>query len=131
MTRWLERLDGIGRGKFVPFQIILSPVAWEISPIGKLQVLPRDKKPITQWSNQDEALREVVQEIDKMVSGLIEWIDIAILKLVEELNRQYFQMITTEEEWMNTILARINYLGVYSNIFNEIKILTEDDSSVW
>jgi hypothetical protein len=118
-------------GKFVPFQIILSPVAWEISTIGKLQVLPRDKKPITQWSNQDEALREVVQEIDKMVSGLIEWIDIAILKLVEELNRQYFQMITTEEEWMNTILARINYLGVYSNIFNEIKILTEDDSSVW
>ncbi len=57
-------------GKVRTIPIILSPVAWENSPIGKLQVLPLDRILITLHSNQDEAFSEIVQEIDKVVSGL-------------------------------------------------------------
>src|SRR5438067_1050745 len=32
--------------------IILRPVDWEETPIGKLQALPKGAKPITLWANQ-------------------------------------------------------------------------------
>jgi hypothetical protein len=35
--------------------IILSPVDWQATPLGALQALPRDGKPITTWRNRDEA----------------------------------------------------------------------------
>jgi hypothetical protein len=58
--------------------IILRPCDWQDAPFGKLQALPRDGKPITTWSNQDEAwmgvvsgLRQVCHEIRQVqVAGI-------------------------------------------------------------
>ena len=47
--------------------IILRPVAWEETPIGELSALPRGKKPVTQWADQDEAWLNVVQGIREVV----------------------------------------------------------------
>lgn len=58
-----------GRARVIP--IILRPVDWLQTPIGKLLALPTDGKPITSWNSRDEALlvvakgvRQAVEEIE-------------------------------------------------------------------
>lgn len=50
-----------GSARVIP--IILKPCDWFGAPFGKLQALPKNAKPVTTWSNQDEALTNVAQGI--------------------------------------------------------------------
>ncbi len=50
--------------------VILRPTDWKTSPFGGLMPLPRDGKPITKWSDRDEAFLEVTQGIRKVAEGL-------------------------------------------------------------
>ena len=50
--------------------IIMKPCDWKDTPLGDLQALPRDAKPITTWDNQDEALLDTVRGIGKVVNSL-------------------------------------------------------------
>src|SRR5712691_978913 len=50
MQRAMERHER-GEARVIP--IILRPVYWERTPFGKLQVLPKDAKPVTLWANRD------------------------------------------------------------------------------
>jgi hypothetical protein len=43
--------------------IILRPADWQSTPLGKLQVLPKDGKPIVSWSSIDEGLLDVARGI--------------------------------------------------------------------
>jgi len=45
--------------------VILTPVMWEITPLGELQALPKDAKPITTWPNRDEAYKNVADYSSK------------------------------------------------------------------
>ena len=40
------------------------------TPFGKLQVFPRNRKPINKWSDKDEALAEIAKEIRTVVNSL-------------------------------------------------------------
>src|SRR5260370_3968733 len=60
MAQALKR-QKIGDACVIP--IILRPVAWEETPIGKLQVLPTNAKAITPWSNRDEAFVDVAKRV--------------------------------------------------------------------
>ncbi len=51
--------------------VILRPVYWWGAPLGKLQALPTDAKPVTSWSNRDEALFDIVQGIRAAVEELV------------------------------------------------------------
>jgi hypothetical protein len=52
--------------------IILRPTAlWEKTPIGKLQVLPRDRKAITTRSDRETAFVDVVKEISEIAAILL------------------------------------------------------------
>src|SRR5919205_3400796 len=42
-----------GDARVIP--IILRPCAWEETPLGKLSALPKDGKPVTLWTNRDQA----------------------------------------------------------------------------
>ncbi|MEH2026501.1 TIR domain-containing protein [Nostoc sp.] len=57
-----------GTARVIP--IILRPCDWKDSPFSKLQVLPKDAKPITQWSDRDAAFLNVVEGIRKAVNSL-------------------------------------------------------------
>ncbi len=57
-----------GTARVIP--IILRPCDWKESPFSKLQVLPKDAKPVTQWSNRDAAFLNVVEGIRKAVNSL-------------------------------------------------------------
>lgn len=67
MTRALERHDA-REAQVIP--IILKPVDWEQSRFGKLQALPRDGRPVTEWSNRDAAFKNIAQAIRKVVSEI-------------------------------------------------------------
>jgi hypothetical protein len=43
--------------------VILRPCDWGDAPFGELQALPKDAKPITAWSNEDEGWLNVAQGI--------------------------------------------------------------------
>lgn len=50
--------------------IILRPVNWSDSPLGKLQALPINAKPVTTWSNRDQAYTSIVEGIKEIVLNL-------------------------------------------------------------
>lgn len=56
-ARAVERHE---RGEALVIPIIVRPADWEWPPLNKLQAVPRDAKPITTWTNQDEAWLDVV-----------------------------------------------------------------------
>jgi hypothetical protein len=50
-----------GQARVIP--IILRPVDWLRTPIGRLLALPRDGKPVTSWHRRDEALLDVAKGV--------------------------------------------------------------------
>jgi hypothetical protein len=67
VARAMERHEA-GTASVIP--IILRPVDWHSAPIGKLQSLPRDGKPITEWRNRDRAFADVAQGIRTVAKSL-------------------------------------------------------------
>src|SRR5438045_3776735 len=69
MKQAIERHE---RGESNVIPVILSYVLWQDSPIGKLQALPKDAKPVRSryWHNQDEAFYDVAEGILKVVNEL-------------------------------------------------------------
>jgi tetratricopeptide (TPR) repeat protein len=57
-----------GTARVIP--ILLRPTLWEDAPFGKLQVLPKNEKPITLWTNRDLAFLEVARGIREVVDEL-------------------------------------------------------------
>jgi FAD/FMN-containing dehydrogenase len=57
-----------GEARVVP--IILRPVDWHNAPFGELQALPRDAKPVTSWTNPDEAFADIARSIRVAVEAL-------------------------------------------------------------
>ncbi|MBV9691766.1 MAG: tetratricopeptide repeat protein [Ktedonobacteraceae bacterium] len=50
--------------------ILLRPCDWKGLPFEKLQVLPRNEKPLTLWSNRDAGLTEITKEIRKALEAI-------------------------------------------------------------
>lgn len=60
MTRALERHQA-GEARVIP--IILRPCDWHHAPFGKLLAAPKDGKPVTKWTDTDEAFLDVTNAI--------------------------------------------------------------------
>jgi hypothetical protein len=56
------------RGDAHVVPVILRPCVWEPTPLGRLQVVPRNGKPVTLWVNRDEAYLDAVKSIQQIVS---------------------------------------------------------------
>ena len=78
MQKALERHE---RREAHVIPVILRPVNWKETPLGKLQALPTDGKPIVSWNDRDEAFRDVVEGIDLVVSFLQKTREDAFLSL--------------------------------------------------
>src|SRR6266566_6135703 len=71
MQRALERHE-LTEAHVIP--ILLRPTIWKDAPIDKLQVLPKDAKPVTDrrsWLTEDEALNNVSEHISTIVADLL------------------------------------------------------------
>lgn len=67
MERAMER-HAEGTARVIP--IIMKPCDWAGTAFSKLQILPKDAKPVTAWNDQDEALLNVVQGIRRATESL-------------------------------------------------------------
>lgn len=74
-TQWA--LDRYNNGQVVVIPIILRPVDWYTSILGKLRALPKNGQPITTWSNLDNALFDVANGIQIVVKILLKGVYIA------------------------------------------------------
>ena len=66
MMRAMERHDQ-GEARVIP--IIIRPVDWKSAPFGRLLVLPRGGKPVTDsdWYTPDHAFLDVVNGIREVI----------------------------------------------------------------
>src|ERR1044072_2540193 len=64
MVRALERHEA-KEARVIP--IILRPCDWNTAPFGKLVALPENGKPVTTWSNRDNAFLSIAQGIRKYI----------------------------------------------------------------
>jgi tetratricopeptide (TPR) repeat protein len=69
MKRALERYES-NEACVIP--ILLRPVHWEKAPFSGLQLLPRNAKPLTSWSNHDEAFSSIAADIYSAVKERVE-----------------------------------------------------------
>ncbi|MDX2214313.1 MAG: HEAT repeat domain-containing protein [Oculatellaceae cyanobacterium bins.114] len=60
IKRAMERHQA-GEARVIP--ILLRPVDWQDAPFSQLEVLPKNKQPVTSWANQDEAFEEIAKGI--------------------------------------------------------------------
>lgn len=67
MTRALERHSS-GHARIVP--VILRPCDWQHPPISTLLATPKDGRPVTSWSNIDEAFTDVAKEVRRAVEDM-------------------------------------------------------------
>jgi hypothetical protein len=68
MKRALERHES---GEAVVIPVILKDVDWAKTPLGKLQALPRDGRPVSSWPNVDEAFADVSRGLRASIARLI------------------------------------------------------------
>ena len=68
MKRSLERHDA-KEARVIP--IILRPIDFENAPFSRLQILPKNRKPIKNWRNSNDAFHDVVKEIRNVVKELL------------------------------------------------------------
>jgi hypothetical protein len=67
MKRALERHHA-NEARVIP--ILLRPIEWKGAPFARLQALPTDAKPVTSWSNQDEAFANIASGIRRTIKDM-------------------------------------------------------------
>ncbi len=67
-----EALKRHDAGEAVVIPVVLRPCAWDASPFGNLQALPKDAKPISTWQNVDSASLDVARRVMSKVDELNE-----------------------------------------------------------
>lgn len=61
-------MHALKQARVIP--VLLRPVDdWQSSPLGRLQFLPRDGRPLTTWSNRDEAFVDIARGIREMIQS--------------------------------------------------------------
>src|SRR5262249_20597025 len=56
-----------GESHVIP--ILLRPADWQGTPFANLQCLPREAKPVTSWSNRDDAFLDITQGIRALIKS--------------------------------------------------------------
>lgn len=64
MKRAIERHDQ-GHAQVVP--ILLRSTFWRNAPFAKLQLLPKDAKPVNSWTDMDEAFNDITERIYQLL----------------------------------------------------------------
>jgi len=58
-----------GEIRLVP--IIVEPCDWKASPLKKFKVTPRDGKPVSEWTNENNAFVDIVTELRRIVDAAV------------------------------------------------------------
>lgn len=114
MERALQR-HAEGTARVIP--IILKPVdGWYQAPFGKLQALPKDAKPISSWSNEDEAYTNIAAGIRKVAENMSKNPQATSKELPQKSesgsskNRRLKQRVEDLEEQLELVRKRVKLL---------------------
>ena len=66
MVRALER-NRSGNARVIP--IIIEPCDWASTPLRDLKALPQDGKPVSDWTNENNAYLNIVQELRRVLEA--------------------------------------------------------------
>lgn len=64
LARALERHDE-GTARVIP--VIIEPCDWKMSKLGNLKAVPQDGKPVSEWTNTNNAYLDIVSEIRRIL----------------------------------------------------------------
>jgi TIR domain-containing protein len=67
-----EMATALGRsesGSALVIPIIVSPSNWMDTPLGNIQALPKDARPITTWEKRDEAYADIVSQLRRVLEN--------------------------------------------------------------
>jgi len=67
-----DALDRHRKGSARVVPMIVRPCAWKTTPLADLQALPRDGKPVTSWSDRDEAFTHAAEALWDMVHNILQ-----------------------------------------------------------
>ena len=114
--------------------IIVRSCDWESSDIRRLQVLPKDGKPVSEWPSLDVGFLNVVEGITVIAKEMEEE---AITKQVEKLEiRRDFEMKVSEVEFVsgNKEDIQLQDIFIFPHLMgreNDLEILVRDFSHIW
>ena len=57
-------------GKLIIVPIIIEPCEWQKTPFGRLKAIPKDGKPISEYTNQNVAFLNVVDELRRLTKNV-------------------------------------------------------------
>jgi O-acetyl-ADP-ribose deacetylase (regulator of RNase III) len=63
-------LERHARGEALVVPVLLKPVPLESLPVAKIQALPRNAKPVSEWKNRDSAFVDVTRGLRKAIQNL-------------------------------------------------------------
>jgi WD40 repeat protein len=66
LPRMLARRQS-GSATVVP--IILRPADWQVTPLGSLQALPGNGRPVSVWPNRDQAWLDIAEGLQRLISS--------------------------------------------------------------
>jgi TIR domain len=64
MQRAIERHES-GEMHIVP--LVIEPCDWKASPLKRFKALPRDGKPVAEWTNKNNAYLDIVTELRRLI----------------------------------------------------------------
>src|SRR6266567_1438937 len=106
MQQALERQK---RGDVCIIPIVLRPVSWQELPIGNLQALPSDGKPVSTWRHRGEAFEDIVRGISQVVSAFQR------LRTSQDAEREEEKKTSSQAQQLslftNELLAKMNIAG--------------------
>lgn len=71
-------LERHNSGRAIVIPIVVRPVDWLSTPLGRIQALPKDANPISTWGDKDQAWLEVIKGIRISISAVVRHKDVAL-----------------------------------------------------
>lgn len=105
----MERENNI---KIVP--IIVEPCDWKSTPFGKIKALPKDGKPVTEWTSANSAFTDVAQELRKLLTVKVSYQNDVPNQVNEE-------MVSTRSYKAKKIFTEVDKLDFKEKSFKMIK----------
>jgi Zn-dependent metalloprotease len=107
---------------------VIRPAEWQASPLGELQALPKNAKPVTLWANQDSAWLDIANGIRKAIGELqagvkakvalkvtpVGPVDEKSTKAASKPRKVGTEKLTGEEAAASTLLRRTIYTANHS-----------------
>lgn len=122
VSKALDR-EGLGDLRVIP--VILRPVDWKHTLLGKFQALPRDGKPVTEWKTRDKGLQDIARSIRKVVGEIQEtepaydathymelgnfWLDVLLDVRYNEGSSIYWTLENIEDERLEGLILKEGY----------------------